>query len=227
MGSGSGQVQQAKLGSWGYTSLALSTLILSPCRHMFRCWPEESPAHWGGSDDPSEGGRAGGGTAGGGLPLNFQHRSVQDGMSNFFNPLLLIPSTLKAALPNSNPAVSEFVDKMAYVNGDTHVLTQHCLRTVREAVFGGVFFFFSISFFLAITTGIGVEVRRGQVRFICGCLIHTHQKWRLHTACVRFVLFSPEFESVRSKVVATDCCICTKGYLLPLHWTPKTHQMLL
>ncbi|KAM9745413.1 pre-B-cell leukemia transcription factor 4 isoform 3-T3 [Menidia menidia] len=39
-----------------------------------RCWPEESPAHWGGSDDPSEGGRAGGGMAGGGLPLNFQHR---------------------------------------------------------------------------------------------------------------------------------------------------------
>ncbi|XP_071328392.1 pre-B-cell leukemia transcription factor 4 isoform X3 [Trachinotus anak] len=39
-----------------------------------RCWPEESPAHWGGSDDPTEGGRAGGGMAGGGLPLNFQHR---------------------------------------------------------------------------------------------------------------------------------------------------------
>ncbi|XP_042163026.1 pre-B-cell leukemia transcription factor 1 [Oncorhynchus tshawytscha] len=39
-----------------------------------RCWPEESPAHWGGSDDPAEGGGAGGGTAGGGLPLNFQHR---------------------------------------------------------------------------------------------------------------------------------------------------------
>ncbi|XP_045570901.1 pre-B-cell leukemia transcription factor 4 isoform X2 [Salmo salar] len=39
-----------------------------------RCWPEESPAHWGGSDDPTEGGEAGGGTAGGGLPLNFQHR---------------------------------------------------------------------------------------------------------------------------------------------------------
>ncbi|KAM6904543.1 pre-B-cell leukemia transcription factor 4 isoform 8-T8 [Xenentodon cancila] len=39
-----------------------------------RCWPEESPAHWGGSDDPTEGGRAGGGMARGGLPLNFQHR---------------------------------------------------------------------------------------------------------------------------------------------------------
>ncbi|XP_053298577.1 pre-B-cell leukemia transcription factor 4 isoform X2 [Pleuronectes platessa] len=39
-----------------------------------RCWPEDSPAHWGGSDDPTEGGRAGGGMAGGGLPLNFQHR---------------------------------------------------------------------------------------------------------------------------------------------------------
>lgn len=70
-------------------------------------------------------------------------------MSNFFNPLLLIPSTLKAALPNSNPAVSEFVDKMAYVKGDTHVLTQHCLRTVREAVFGGVFFSVSHSFWLS------------------------------------------------------------------------------
>ncbi|KAJ3600643.1 hypothetical protein NHX12_031622 [Muraenolepis orangiensis] len=42
-----------------------------------RCWQEESPAHWGGSDDPTEGGGAGGGTAGGGLPLNFQH-SVND-----------------------------------------------------------------------------------------------------------------------------------------------------
>ncbi|KAM4598116.1 pre-B-cell leukemia transcription factor 4 isoform 2-T2 [Polymixia lowei] len=39
-----------------------------------RCWQEESPAHWGGSDDPTEGGGARGGTAGGGLPLNFQHR---------------------------------------------------------------------------------------------------------------------------------------------------------
>ncbi|XP_055752870.1 pre-B-cell leukemia transcription factor 1-like isoform X4 [Salvelinus fontinalis] len=42
--------------------------------YLTRCWPEESPAHWGGSDDPTEGGGAGGGTAGGGLPLNFQHR---------------------------------------------------------------------------------------------------------------------------------------------------------
>ncbi|XP_061905909.1 pre-B-cell leukemia transcription factor 4 isoform X1 [Entelurus aequoreus] len=39
-----------------------------------RCWPEDSPAHWGGSDDPTEGGRAGGGMAGGGLPVNFQYR---------------------------------------------------------------------------------------------------------------------------------------------------------
>ncbi|KAJ7992086.1 hypothetical protein DPEC_G00274910 [Dallia pectoralis] len=39
-----------------------------------RCWPEDSPAHWGGSDDPAEGGGAGGGATGGGLPLNFQHR---------------------------------------------------------------------------------------------------------------------------------------------------------
>ncbi|KAG7259628.1 hypothetical protein CRUP_036752 [Coryphaenoides rupestris] len=45
-----------------------------------RCWQEESPAHWGGSDDPTEGGGTGGGTAGGGLPLNFQHsiRNVQE-----------------------------------------------------------------------------------------------------------------------------------------------------
>lgn len=63
-----------------------SALILSPCRHMFRSWPEESAAHWAGSDEPSEGGGAGGGTAGGGLPLNFQHRSVQDGMSDLFQP---------------------------------------------------------------------------------------------------------------------------------------------
>ncbi|XP_061838025.1 pre-B-cell leukemia transcription factor 4 isoform X1 [Nerophis lumbriciformis] len=39
-----------------------------------RCWPEDSPAHWGGSDDTTEGGRAGGGMAGGGLPVNFQYR---------------------------------------------------------------------------------------------------------------------------------------------------------
>lgn len=56
-----------------------------------RCWPEESPAHWGGSDDPTEGGRAGGGMAGGGLPLNFQHRSVQDRMSTSFSPSCSYP----------------------------------------------------------------------------------------------------------------------------------------
>ncbi|XP_012689214.1 pre-B-cell leukemia transcription factor 4 isoform X3 [Clupea harengus] len=39
-----------------------------------RCWPEEAPAQWGGTDDPTEGGGAGRGTAGGALPLNFQHR---------------------------------------------------------------------------------------------------------------------------------------------------------
>lgn len=179
----SAKKKQKTLGCCGYTSYALSTLILSPCRHMFRCWPEESPAHWGGSDDPSEGGRAGGGTAGGGLPLNFQHRSVQDGMSNFFNPLLLIPSTLKAALPNSNPAVTEFMDKMAYVKGDTRLyraLPPHCQRN-------SLWWRFQYLILLAFTTGIGVEVRCGQVRFICGCLIHAHQKWRLHVACFRLV----------------------------------------
>ncbi|MED6269560.1 hypothetical protein CHARACLAT_000687 [Characodon lateralis] len=65
-----------------------------------RSWPEESPAHWGGSDGPTEGGRAGGGMAGGGLPLNFQHRSVLDRMHTFFSPLLLIPSMVKTALPH-------------------------------------------------------------------------------------------------------------------------------
>ncbi|XP_041941129.1 pre-B-cell leukemia transcription factor 4 isoform X2 [Alosa pseudoharengus] len=39
-----------------------------------RCWPEEASAQWGGTDDPTEGGGAGRGTAGGALPLNFQHR---------------------------------------------------------------------------------------------------------------------------------------------------------
>ncbi|XP_062388866.1 pre-B-cell leukemia transcription factor 4 isoform X3 [Sardina pilchardus] len=39
-----------------------------------RCWPEEASSQWGGTDDPSEGGGAGRGTAGGALPLNFQHR---------------------------------------------------------------------------------------------------------------------------------------------------------
>jgi len=83
---GWGVVRAAQeLGVAEYTSCAPSTLILSPCRHMFRCWPEESPAHWGGSDDTTEGGRAGGGMAGGGLPLNFQHRSVQDRMSTSFS----------------------------------------------------------------------------------------------------------------------------------------------
>lgn len=80
-----------ELGVAESTSCAPSTLILSPCRHMFRCWPEESPAHWGGSDDPTEGGRAGGGMAGGGLPLNFQHRSVQDRMSTSFSPSCSYP----------------------------------------------------------------------------------------------------------------------------------------
>ncbi|MEQ2161210.1 hypothetical protein GOODEAATRI_007454 [Goodea atripinnis] len=83
-----------------YPSCAPSTLILSPCHHMLRSWPEESPAHWGGSDGPTEGGRAGGGMAGGGLPLNFQHRSVLDRMHTFFSPLLLIPSMVKTALPH-------------------------------------------------------------------------------------------------------------------------------
>uniref|UniRef100_A0A673WID7 Pre-B-cell leukemia transcription factor 4 n=1 Tax=Salmo trutta TaxID=8032 RepID=A0A673WID7_SALTR len=55
-------------------NLSCPPLTLSPCYPISRCWPEESPAHWGGSDDPAEGGGAGGGTAGGGLPLNFQHR---------------------------------------------------------------------------------------------------------------------------------------------------------
>lgn len=81
---------QAKKAKWGAAaplpSLRPSALILSPCRYMFRSWPEESAAHWAGSDEPSEGGGAGGGTAGGGLPLNFQHRSVQDGMSDRFQP---------------------------------------------------------------------------------------------------------------------------------------------
>lgn len=89
--------------------LESAALILSPCRHMFRSWPEESATHWGGSDQPSEGGAAGGGTAGGGLPLDFQHRSVRDGMSDRSPPP---PPTLKAALRNSNPAVSQSVDKM-------------------------------------------------------------------------------------------------------------------
>lgn len=88
-----------ELGVAEYTSCAPSTLILSPCRHMFRYWPEESPAHWGGSDDPTEGGRAGGGMAGGGLPLNFQHRSVQDRMSTPFSPSCSYPPCWRQPSP--------------------------------------------------------------------------------------------------------------------------------
>lgn len=88
-----------ELGVAEYTSCAPSALILSPCRHMFRCWPEESPAHWGGSDDPTEGGRAGGGMAGGGLPLNFQHRSVQDRMSTSFSPSCSYPPCWRQPSP--------------------------------------------------------------------------------------------------------------------------------
>lgn len=85
---------------------------------MFRCWPEDSPVHWGGSDDPTEGGRKGGCMAGGGLPLNFQHRSVQDRMSTSFCPSCLY-SVLKGSLPQPNIAVTEMVGKMTYLMEDT------------------------------------------------------------------------------------------------------------
>lgn len=80
------------------------------------------------------------------------------------------------------------------------------------------------------TTGIGVEVRYGQVRFICGCLTHTHQKWILHAVFLFSFLFFCNFTTnvnVCSKVVATDYCFSNKGLLL---WFVEGHrapQMLL
>lgn len=67
------------LGRWGQMP-ALSepaALSLSPCCPVSRCWPEEAPAQW----TPQREGELGGSTAGCALPLNFQHRSVQERMS--------------------------------------------------------------------------------------------------------------------------------------------------
>lgn len=66
-------------GRWGQMP-ALSVpaaLSLSPCCPVSRCWPEEAPAQW----TPQREGELGGSTAGCALPLNFQHRSVQERMS--------------------------------------------------------------------------------------------------------------------------------------------------
>ncbi|TRZ00731.1 hypothetical protein DNTS_022915 [Danionella cerebrum] len=49
------------------------------------CWPEEAPAQW----SPQREGELGGSTAGCALPLNFQHRSVQERMSTPPPPPLL------------------------------------------------------------------------------------------------------------------------------------------
>lgn len=68
------------LGRWGQMP-ALSepaALSLSPCCPVSRCWPEEAPAQW----TPQREGELGGSTAGCALPLNFQHRSVQERMSS-------------------------------------------------------------------------------------------------------------------------------------------------
>lgn len=67
------------LGRWGQMP-ALSepaALSLSPCCPVSRCWPEDAPAQW----TPQREGELGGSTAGCALPLNFQHRSVQERMS--------------------------------------------------------------------------------------------------------------------------------------------------
>lgn len=122
-----------------YTFCTPSALILSPCRHMFRCWPEESPAHWGGSDDPTEGGRAGGGMAGGGLPLNFQHRLVQDGMSSF-SPSCSYPPCWRQPSPQLKSSSDTFGGqndscKMRHISVYI-ILPQYSYRT---AVFRGIY----------------------------------------------------------------------------------------
>lgn len=132
---GWGVVRAAQqLGVAEYSSCAPATLILSPCRHMFRCWPEESPAHWGGSDDPTEGGRAGGGITGGDLPLNFQHRSVQDRMSTTFFPSCSYPPCWRQPSPNSNPAVIELVESTTYLTLDTYLFLHHTASIFSQTV---------------------------------------------------------------------------------------------
>lgn len=135
--SGPGHVPQPKTEKLGVAvplpAHCPPALILSPCRHMFRSWPEESAAQWAGSDEPSEGGRAGGGTAGGGLPLNFQHRSVQDGMSDLFQPPpahSLHAEGGPAQLKSSSERISG--QKRRHTHTQTHVLTQRCPRIVRR-----------------------------------------------------------------------------------------------
>lgn len=67
--------------------------------------------------------------------------------------------------PNSNPAVTEFVDKMTHVKGD---ISLHCTASILSEKQSFVAYAVYL-ILLAFTTGIGVEVRYGQVRFICGC----------------------------------------------------------
>lgn len=137
-----------ELGVAEYTSCAPSALILSPCRHMFRCWPEESPAHWGGSDDPTEGGRAGGGMAGGGLPLNFQHRSVQDGMSNSFSPSCSYPPCWRQPSPQLKSS-SDRIGGQNDIIKMTHISLYITLPLYshRKAVFRGIHsIYYSLAF---------------------------------------------------------------------------------
>lgn len=84
--------------------LALSTGCPQPfplCR-VSRCWPEE------GRGDPTQAGGAGGSAAGGEctLPLDFQHRSVQDCMRNLPRLALPLPFLTLLIIPPSSPSHS-------------------------------------------------------------------------------------------------------------------------
>lgn len=169
-------------------------LILSPCRHMFRSWPEESAAQWAGSDEPSEGGRAGGGTAGGGLPLNFQHRSVQDGMSDLFQPPpahSLHAEGGPAQLKSSSERISG-QKKRRHARLDS-APPPHCAAPLFTRSVSGL-----SQLELVLRSGVA---KSGSSVLLEVIPIENKDLMLLLVFC--FVLFLPEVQSVCCKVVAT------------------------